>query len=187
MAANAIEDVLFDAIAEDFAMPMRDFMTNLKLQAYNSTVDSYAQLKIAIAKCSPAHFVAPEDGSQFDLGHLQVVMDSRHSAIHEQHRNTLRNWGKYFKSLIYASLGIGAQKSARMISRLYESLLVARKEAKRQIKRARFLPPILRNRQHVFVKGESGRMNSRWLGRKSSGRKHINKGINSANIQPGAS
>jgi len=179
MAANAIEDVLFDAIAEDFAMPMRDFMTNLKLQDYNSTVDSYAQLKIAIAKCSPAHFVAPVDGSQFDLGHLQVVMDSRHSAIHEQHRNTFRNWEKYFRSLIYVSLGIGAPKSAQMISRLYESLLVARKEAKRQIKRARLLPPILRNRQHVFVKGESGRMNT--------GRKHINKGINSANSQPGAS
>lgn len=60
MAAGAIEDVLFDTIAEDFAMPMPDFMTiNLNLLPYNSTVDSYVQLKFALAKCSPANFVAP--------------------------------------------------------------------------------------------------------------------------------
>lgn len=188
MAANAIEEALFDAIAEDFAMPMRDFMTNLKLLGYNSIVDSYAQLKIAIAKCSPAHFVQPENGSSFDLGHLRIVMDSRHSAIHEQHLNTLRDWPKYFKSLIYVSLGIGAQKSARIISRLYENLLAAKKEAKRQIKRARLLPPILRNRQNIFLKEKSHKLNSRWLGGKSAGRKHLRKMLNSAaSSLPGAS
>jgi hypothetical protein len=188
MAASAIEDVLFDTIAEDFAMPMRDFMTiNLNLLPYNSTVDSYVQLKFALAKCSPANFVAPEDGSVFDLSHLQTVMNSRHAVIHVQHRNTLPNWEKYFKSLIYVSLGIGATRSARMISRIYESLLAARKEARRQIKRARLLPPILRNRQNIFVKGETAKMNSRWLGRKNSGRKHLTKGPSSNNNQPGAS
>ncbi|EFX90173.1 hypothetical protein DAPPUDRAFT_310046 [Daphnia pulex] len=188
MAANAIEEALFDAIAEDFAMPMRDFMTKLKLLGYNSIVDSYAQLKIAIAKCSPAHFVQPENGSSFDLGHLRIVMNSRHSAIHEQHLNTLRDWPKYFKSLIYVSLGIGALKSAHIISCLYENLLAAKKEAKRQIKRARLLPPILRNRQNKFLKEKSDKLNSRWLGGKSAGRKHLRKMLNStANSLPGAS
>ncbi|EFX81882.1 hypothetical protein DAPPUDRAFT_241655 [Daphnia pulex] len=188
IAANAIEDALFDVIAEDFAMPMRNFMAiNLKLIPYNSTVGGYVQLKFALAKCSPANFVAPEDGSVFDLSHIQTVMNSRHAVIHVQHRNTLPNWQKYFKSLIYVSLGIGATRSARMISRIYESLLAARKEARRQIKRARLLPPILRNRQHVFIKGETDRMNSRWLGRKNSGRKHLTKGPSSNGNQPGAS
>ncbi|EFX72752.1 hypothetical protein DAPPUDRAFT_110389 [Daphnia pulex] len=164
-AANAIEDALFDVIAEDFAIPMRDFMKKHKLFAYNtildSYLDSYLQLKIAIAKCSPAHFIAPADGSVFDLGHLKVVMSSRHSAIHEQHVNTLREWPKFFKSLIYVSLGIGAPKAARMISRIYKSLVAARKQARRQIKRARLPPPILRNGQHVSIKGETIRMNRR--------------------------
>lgn len=183
MAANAIEDVLFDAIAEDFAVPMRGFMTNLKLINHTSTIDSYLQLKIAIDKCEVENFVAPQDGTPFDMGHLQVVMDSRHSAIHEQHHNTLRDWQKYFKSLIYVSLGIGSPKSARMISRLYDSLVAARKEARREIRRVR-LSPILRN-QDIFVKGKPTGINSRWLGKKSAGRKHLNKGLVS-NSQPGA-
>jgi hypothetical protein len=177
MAANAIEDALFDVIAEDFAIPMRDLLTKHKLIAYNSTVDSFLQLKIAIAKCSPAHFIAPADGTPFDMSHLKVVMSSRHSAIHEQHVNTLREWPKYFRSLIYVSLGIGAPKSARMISRLYESLVAARKQARREIKRARLLPSILRNGKHVLIKGKTSRMN----------RRHLSKGINSANSQTGAS
>jgi hypothetical protein len=52
--------------------------------------------------------------------------------------------------LIYVSLGIGAPKSARMISRLYKSLVAAWKQARRQIKRARLPSPILRNGQHVL-------------------------------------
>jgi hypothetical protein len=84
-------------------------------------------------------------------------MKSRHSAIHEQHVNTLRDWEKFFKSLIYVSLGIGAPKSARMISRLYKSLVAARKQARREIKRARAM-----------------------------NRRHLSKGTNSANSQTGA-
>lgn len=157
MAANAIEDVLFDAIAEHFAIPMRDFMKKHKLLPYNSIVDSYVQLKVANVKCSPAHFIAPANGTPFDMSHLKVVMKSRHSAIHEQHVNTLRDWENYFKSLIYVSLGIGAPKSARMISRLYKSLVAARKQARREIKRARAM-----------------------------NRRHLSKGTNSANSQTGA-
>lgn len=92
MAANAIEEALFDVIAEDFAIPMRDFMKKHKLIAYNTILDSYLQLKIVIAKCCPAQFIAPADGTPFDMSHLKVVMKSRHSAIHEQHVNILRDW-----------------------------------------------------------------------------------------------
>lgn len=169
-AAISIEDILFDNIMEHFSTAMRNFQVKLNWIHYTSVIDCYAQLKLLFTKCSPAHFKAPNGGSQFDMSHLQVVMDTRHASIHEQHRNTLLKWENSFRSLHYVLLGIGAPGAARKINRVYNSLILARKEARRQIKRARF-SPIFRN-QRKLIKGKSDGTTIHWLKGRVKGNKH---------------
>jgi hypothetical protein len=71
------------------------------------------------------------------MSHIQVVMDSRPASIHEQHYNNFFKWERYFQSLVYVLLGIGAPQAAGKVNRAYKGLLLARNETNCQVKRAR--------------------------------------------------
>lgn len=147
-AAVCIGNKIYDSIMDDYSPALNEFLTSNNHQAPTSIIDCYAQTNLIIDKCAPADFQSP-DKSLFDMAHLQTAVDGRHATVHEQDQNLLLNWKNCFNSMVYVSTGIGAHRAATRIAKVRDELVVARCQAKREIKLGH-TSPISRHKSTFF-------------------------------------
>lgn len=155
-ASIYIADKMYDLIMEEYSPRLDEFLSLNNIQAPTSVIDCYTQTNLIFDKCTPAHFRAPNDGTPFDMAHLQTAVDGRHATVHEQNENTLLHWDSYLSSQIYVCKGIGANQSAIRIAKVRSELIAARARAKQQLKLTR-----MRVQSNFSIKRNKIRTNTR--------------------------
>lgn len=153
-AAVYLGDKVYDIIMDEYSPALDDFLTSRKLQSQTSIIDCYAQTNLVFANCSSADFKSPHDGTPFDMTHLQIAVDGRHDAVHEQNPGTILNWDRCLASMIYVSKGIGANQDAIRIAKVRSELIGARNRTMREMKF-----PRIRVKSN-FIKGKPHRINT---------------------------